>query len=130
MPSDPVRAVFYFMYWLLQVLVRYFWLPIGAMVIYEAYINGRSYGIANGVVGGVITLLVGLALWGILYVALLLCTVATSVSRTIAEVHRMQRSFDPYRRSSSSVDPESERPIVEGSIVTDLEQERKRRRRE
>ena len=130
MPSDPVRAVFYFVYWLLQVLVRYFWLPIGAMVVYEAFSNGSRYGIVNGLVAAVITLLVGLALWGILYVALLLCTLATSVSRTIAEVHRMQQSFGPYRRSSSSVGSEAEGPIVEGSIVTDLEQERKRRRRE
>jgi hypothetical protein len=118
------------MYWLLQVLVRYFWLPIGAMVVYEVYNNGSRYGLMSGVVVGVITLLIGLALWGMLYVALLLCTFVTSISRTIAEVHRMQQRFSPYRRSSSSVESESEGPIVEGSIITDLEQERKRRRRE
>jgi hypothetical protein len=130
MPSDPVKAVFWFMYWLLQVLVHFFWLPILGMVAYETYINGSHYGIVNGIVGGFITLLVGLALWGALYVALLLCTAITSVSRTLSGVNRMRQSFGPGRRYSPFSEPEPEGPIVEGSIITDLEEERKRRRRE
>lgn len=130
MPSDPVKAVFWFMYWLLRVLVRFFWLPILGMMAYETYINGSHYGIVNGIVGGFITLLVGLALWGALYVTLLICNTMTSVSRTISEVSRVRQSFSPRRRYSPFVEREPEGPVVEGSIITDLEEERKRRRRE
>ena len=51
MPSDPIKAVFWFMHWLLRVLVRFFWILILAGVVYES--------ILNGVVGGIVTLLVG-----------------------------------------------------------------------
>src|SRR5439155_16166329 len=55
MPSDPVKAVFWFFQWSLKVLVRFFWVPILAGIIYE--------GIVNGFVGGFVTLLVGLSVW-------------------------------------------------------------------
>ena len=52
MPADPVKAVFWFMHWLLRVLVRFFYILILAAVIYESIINGP--------VGFFGTLLVGL----------------------------------------------------------------------
>ena len=56
MPSDPVKAVFWFMHWFLRVLVRFFYILILGAVIYESIING--------VVGSIGTLLVGLGVWG------------------------------------------------------------------
>ena len=40
MPSDPVKAVFWFFHWLLRVLVRYFYVVIATGVIVEAVMNG------------------------------------------------------------------------------------------
>ncbi len=125
MPSDPVKAVFWFMHWSLRVLVRFFWLLILAGVIYESLING--------IVGGGVTLLVGLGIWLGLLVALLTFNAARRISQTVEDVSRMQRGFSANRsfRNSfpnmrSDIDDSK---IVEGS-VTDLEEERKKRRRE
>ncbi|HZR40208.1 MAG TPA: hypothetical protein VFB12_08840, partial [Ktedonobacteraceae bacterium] len=71
MPADPVKAVFWFMRWSLKVLVHFFWIPILGMVILETYLNWRVSGIGNGLVGGVVTLLVGIVVWAVLYVVLL-----------------------------------------------------------
>jgi len=130
MPSDPVKAVFWFMHWLLKVLVNFFWLPIIVMVILETYLNWMVGGVVNGLVGGSVTLLVGIVVWAILYVLLLVVNVGTSVSQVISGVNRMQqealrrRPFSPF-----ASDGRDEGNVVEGTI-TDLEQERKKRRRE
>jgi len=132
MPSDPVKAVWWFLHWLLKVLVRFFWLPILGMGIYETYLNGRVSGITNGIVAGVITLLVGLVVWGGLYGVLLVANVGTTISQTISDVSRMQRTFSSPRRSPytfSKAEPEEPTNVVEGTI-TDLEEERKKRRKE
>ena len=123
MPSDPVKAVFLFVHWSLRVLVRFFWVPILAGVSYESFING--------VVGGIVTLLVGLGVWSGLAVALFIFNIGTRISRTVAEVGRMQQQGFPPRRPfttfpGSDVDDSN---IVEGT-VTDLEEERRKRRRE
>jgi hypothetical protein len=125
MPSDPVKAVFWFIHWSLRVLVRFFWLLILAGVIYESLINGA--------VGGVVTLLVGLGVWVGLVVALLIFNAAMGVTRTVEEIGRMQqqgfvrgRPFSPSASARPDIDASK---IVEGS-VTDLEEERRKRRRE
>src|SRR5262249_44627796 len=71
MPSDAVKAVGWFMHWLLKVLVHFFWIPILGMVIYETVSGWRFDGAWNGVTSGVITLLVGLIVWAILYTLLI-----------------------------------------------------------
>ena len=122
MPSDPVKAVFWFMHWFLQVLVRFFWILILAGVAYESYLNG--------IVGGAVTLLVGLVVWLGLGAALFVFSISMNISRTLSEVNRMQQSFPPRRPFNPF--PESEfdnSKIVEGT-VTDLEEERRKRRRE
>lgn len=122
MPSDPVKAVFWFVHWTLQVLVRFFWILILAGVAYESYMNGF--------VGGVVTLLVGLGVWFGLGVTLFVFNISTNISQTFSEVSRMQQNFPPRRPFNPF--PESEidnSKIVEGT-VTDLEEERKKRRRE
>jgi hypothetical protein len=122
MPSDPVKAVFWFVHWLLQVLLRFFWILILVGVAYESYLNGF--------VGGIVTLLVGLGLWLGLGITLFVFNISTNISQTISEVNHMQqniptrRSFSPF--SESEIDKSR---IVEGT-VTDLEEERRKRRRE
>ncbi len=115
MPADPVKAVFWFMHWLLKVLVRYFFIAVLAGVIWES--------VLNGFVGGVVTLLVGLGVWAGLAIVLFLFNVGTTISQGIEGVNRMRESFPP--RSSRFGEPDGR--IVEGSI-TDLDEERKKRR--
>jgi hypothetical protein len=122
MPSDPVKAVFWFFHWSLQVLVRFFWILILAAVIYESFVNGF--------VGGFVTLLVGLSVWFGIAVVLFLFNIGTNISRTVADVSRMQQSFSTRRPSARFSEPDFDNSkIVEGT-VTDLEEERRKRRRE
>ena len=134
MPPDPVKAVWWFLHWLLKVLVRFFWLPIIGMVIYETYLSARVSGITNGIVAGVITLLVGLVVWGGLYGVLFALNVSTTISQTLADVGRMQRTFSSPRRPpplySFPPEAEPEEPNVVEGTITDLEEERKKRRKE
>ncbi len=130
MPSDPVKAVWWFLHWLLKVLVRFFWIPIIGMVVYETYLSGRVSGITNGIVAGVITLLVGLVVWGALTLVLFALNVSTTISQTISDVGRMQRTFSARRPLNPYAETEpEEQNVVEGTI-TDLEEERRKRRRE
>lgn len=129
MPSDPVKGLLWFMHWLLKVAVHFFWLPILIMIIYETYQNWNISGAFNGAVGGVITLLVGVGIWGLLYLVSLLVTISANISRTIAEVTRMQQNIPSQRNFFTFEGPEDEEHVVEGTI-TDLEEERRKRRRE
>ena len=124
MPSDPVKAVFWFVHWSLKVLVRFFWILVIAGVAYESFVNG--------IVGGVVTLLVGLGVWIGLGIILLIFNISSTVTRTVSEVSRMQQGFrgrrpySPFTDAGVDVDDSK---IVEGT-VTDLEEERRKRRRE
>jgi len=122
MPSDPVKAVFWFTHWSLQVLVRYFWILIVAGVVTE--------GIMNGVVGGGFTLLIGLAVWAALAILLSIFNVFSGVARAVSEINDLRQEFTTRgsvdRSTASDVDTSK---VVEGTI-TDLEEERKKRRRE
>lgn len=127
MPADPVKGVLWFMHWLLKVLVRFFWIPIIAMALYETYVNRVVGGLSNGIVGGVITLLVGIVVWALLYIALLCFSIGTKITQTVSEVNRLQQGFSSRRPFSPFSDTESR--VVEGTI-TDLEEERRKRRPE
>jgi len=129
MPTDPVKGLFWFMFWLLKVLVSFFWLPIIAMVVIETILNWNS-GALSGIVAGVVTLLVGLAVWLALYVVTLFLNVGTAVSQVISDVNRVQRGFSARRPAYPFAnEAESEENVIEGTI-TDLEEERRKRRRE
>lgn len=130
MPSDPVKAVFWFVHWTLKVLVRFFWIPVLAGVIYE--------GLINGIVGGIVTLLVGLGVWLGIAVVLFFFNIGTSISHTVEEVGKMQQGFAARRPNFPNFSPYTEREaepdmgknrVVEGTL-TDLEEERRKRRRE
>jgi len=120
MPADPVRAVFWFMRWLLQVLVRYFYILVLVGVVYETYLNG--------IVGLAGTLLVGLLIWAGLAVLLVVINITSGVSRVYSEMSRLSRNSAGF--SYGAPEPEKEENVVEGSIIMDLEEERKRRRQE
>jgi len=121
MPSDPVRAVFWFLHWLLQVLVRYFSILILGGVAYETYLNGLI-----GLFG---TLLVGLFVWAGLAILLMVVNVTSGVSRVYSEIQRFRQN--PVGSSDFTYpQPEKEENVVEGSIITDLDEERRRRRQE
>jgi hypothetical protein len=139
MPSDPVKAVYWFLHWFLQVLVRYFFVLIIAGVAYETYLNG--------IVGLLGTLFIGLVVWALLMGVLVVVNFATKVSQTLEEVNRLSQtfgsmnSFDPFGGLSGgpsggpSGSPfttriREEENVVEGSIITDLEEERRKRRQE
>jgi hypothetical protein len=121
MPSDPVKAVFWFMHWLLRVLVRFFYILILAAVIYESIING--------VVGFLGTLLVGLVVWAGLALLLFVFNVSTGVTKVFTEVKRMQQGYPPRYPFDSFKEQDVNGRIVEGT-VTDLEEERRKRRQE
>lgn len=122
MPSDPVKAVFWFVHWSLQVLARYCWILILAGVIYE--------GVINGIVGGIVTLLVGLGVWLGIAAALFVFNVGTGISRTVSDINRLQHGFSPLSSFEMFTEQrKDEDKIVEGTI-TDLEEERKKRRKE
>lgn len=127
MPSDPVKALSWFMLWLLRVLVSFFWLPIITMVIIETLLNWSS-GALSGIVAAVVTLLVGLSIWLVLYVVTLFLNVGTAVSQIISDVNRVQHGFST-RTPPRPFNDEGEGNIIEGTI-TDLEQERRKRRQE
>lgn len=129
MPSDPVKAVMWFLHWSLKVLVRFFWIPIILMALFELYLNWIAGGALNGLVGGVVTLFVGTLVWGALSAVLFLLNINTSIARMFSEVGRMQQGFS-YRSPNPFAEPDTnESKIVEGTI-TDLDEERKKRRRE
>jgi hypothetical protein len=121
MPSDPVKAVFWFMHWLLRVLVRFFYILILAAVVYESIING--------LVGFFGTLLVGLGVWAGLAMLLVLFNFSTGVSQVFSEVNRVQRGYPPRRPFDNFTEQDIDGRIVEGT-VTDLEEERRKRRQE
>ena len=121
MPSDPVKAVFWFVHWFLRVIVRFFYILILGAVIYESIING--------VVGFFGTLLVGLGVWAGLALLLFLFNLSQGFSRVFSEVKRMQRGFPPRYPFNNFTEPDIGGRVVEGT-VTDLEEERKKRRQE
>ena len=95
MPSDPVKAVFWFLHWFLRVLVRFFYILIIGAVIYE--------GILNGIVGFAGTLLVGLGVWLGLAALLLFVNVTTGVSHVVSEVSRLQKGYPPRSQSPPAI---------------------------
>jgi len=121
MPSDPVKAVFWFMHWLLRVLVRFFYILILAAVIYESIING--------LVGFFGTLLVGIGVWVGLALLLFVFNLSTGVTKVFTEVNRMKRGSHPRYPFDNFTEQDVDGKIVEGT-VTDLEEERRKRRQE
>lgn len=123
MPSDPVKAVWWFAHWLLQVLVRYLWVPIAIMVTYELVANTLVDGLGNGIVVGMVTLVIGLVIWAVLYAVLKIVNFWTKISHTISDVQQMQQGMfqGPFSYPFQEQEPyngrEAKGQIVEGSIT-------------
>jgi hypothetical protein len=128
MPSDPVKAVFWFLFWFLKLLVNFFWLPIIAMVIIEVILNWSSAGgVLAALVAGIVTLLIGLGIWAGLYGVTFFLNVGTTVSHVLSDVNTIQKNFSTRGPLSPFNDSASEQNVVEGTI-TDLDEERRKRR--
>jgi uncharacterized membrane protein len=127
MPSDPVKALLWFLRWFLKVLVHFFWLPILIGVIFFAYADWSSAW--NGLISGTITLLIGLGLWALLYLLLLVVNISTKISQVLSEVKRVQQDISSQRSSYFFNEPGDNGQVIEGTI-TDIEEERRKRRRE
>lgn len=127
MPSDPVKAVFWFLHWFLKVLVHFFWVPILLLVVFFTYSDWSSAW--NGIISGTITLLIGIALWVLLYIVLFIVNVGTKVSQVLSEVKRVQQDPSSQRSSYFFNEPEDKGQVIDGTI-TDIEEERRKRRRE
>lgn len=122
MPSDPVKAVFWFAHWSLKVLVRYFWLLIIAGVVAE--------GVMNGIVGGGFTLLIGLVMWGGMAILLSIFNVFSGVARTVSQLNDLQQGFTTHNPFDRPARPDVDSSKVVEGTITDLDEERKKRRRE
>jgi len=123
MPADPVKAVWWFMHWLLIVLVRFFWAPILAMVIFEISLNWNTSGFLSALVSGIVTLLIGLVIWGLLYGLLAVINVGAGVSHIISEVKRFQNS-DTYTRGTpypfmrtNTTNSKPDSKVVESTVI-------------
>lgn len=129
MPSDPVKGILWFLHWSLKVSVRFCWLPILLMVIYEGYLNWHTANsISSAIVAGAITLVIGLGIWAALLVVLVLLDVSEIISHAFSAITQLEQRANPRSRRSPFAGSYEEN-IVEGTI-TDLEEERKKRRRE
>lgn len=129
MPSDPVKAVWWFLHWFLKVVVNFFWLPIAIMVIYEGIINGQVGGVFNGIVSAIVTLLVGLVVWGVLSGVVVFLNISTGVSEIMSGMKSGQAQdflHQTYQQPMRNR-PGREERVVEGTI-TDLDEERQKRR--
>jgi len=113
MPSDPVKAIWWFMHWLLKVLVYFFWIPILGMVTYQTVSNWRLHG---GISSGVITLLIGLIVWAILYVLLIFANIGANVVRIVNELKQFQQKFSDHMSRPTSYSDDGKAKVVEGTI--------------
>jgi len=116
MPSDPVKAVWWFVHWLLKVLVPFFWIPILGMIIYQSVSNGLAYGIWAALSSGFITLLVGLIVWAILSVLLIFANIGANVVRIVNELKQFQQKFSDHMSRPTSYSDNGKAKVVEGTI--------------
>jgi hypothetical protein len=128
MPSDPVKAVWWFIHWLLRVLVPFFWIPILGMVIYESISNGLLYGIWAAVSSGVLTLLVGLIVWAVLYVLLIFANISANVVRVVNDLNQFQQKFADHASNAFPDRDDAGAKVVEGTIA-EVEEEPQRQKK-
>lgn len=105
-------------------MVRLYWLPLLVGVIYESLLNG--------LIGGGITLLVGLAFWVVLLAVLRVIDLLRGVAHVLATVEQLQRELGGLSAdhpSHASEGPQrDEQRVVEGTIVY-LDEKRRERGR-
>jgi hypothetical protein len=118
MPSDPIKAVWWFLRWLLTVLVHFFWIPILGMIIFEVTVNGNTSGFLSALWSGLVTLLVGLIVWGALYAVLTVVKVVAGISRAISNANEFQRTFASQRSADTfRHEGPTDQKIIESTIV-------------
>ena len=127
MPSDPVKAVWWFIHWLLKVLVHFFWVPILGMVIYEVVSQWLVDGARNGIISGIFTLFVGLIVWAILYVLLIFTNIGANVARVVNDLNQFQQKYSSPLSSSSPYRDDANPKVVEGTISEIKEEPQKQK---
>ena len=125
MPSDPVKAVWWFMHWLLKVLVRFFWLPIIVMVVYEVIANARVGSIGDALIYGLLTLVIGAGIWVVLYIVLQLVNLWVRISQAISDANQVQQNMFNSTFSYPYIRSDIDGKIVEGSITEIKNEEQK-----
>ena len=130
MPSDPIKAVFWFTHWSLKVLVRYFWILIIAGIAIEAIMNSVLAGILSGLASGGVTLLIGLVVWGGLAILLFIFNSFMGVARTVSQINDLRQGFTAGSMFDRSAEEEVDSSKVVEGTITDLDKERKKRRQE
>lgn len=142
-PSDPAKTLLWFLHWFLRALVHYFWLPLGVMCIYELVANWMAGGVWSGVVSALVTLVIGMFVWVILYAVTMAANLAGRISQAFTEVSQLQQQMprmygfdedmfntsDPFGRVQQQQQEPPRTRVVEGTI-TDLDEERRKRRYE
>jgi hypothetical protein len=125
MPSDPVKAVWWFMHWLLKVSVRFFWLPIIVMVAFEVITNAPVGNISGAVFSGFFTLVIGLGIWVVLYIVLQLVNIWVRISQAIADVNQVQQDMVNSTFSYPYTRTDTNGKVVDGSIEEIKNEEQK-----
>lgn len=79
------------------------------MSIFEISFNWNTFGFLSGLVSVMITLLMGLVIWGLLYGLLAAVNVVRGISHIISDVKRFEKSYTytrgtayPFRRTDTS----------------------------
>jgi hypothetical protein len=126
MPSDPVKAIWWFIHWLLKVLVHFFWIPILGMVIYVS-VSQWPFGVWSAIISGLFTLLVGLVVWTVLYVLLIFANIGSNVARVVNEINQFQQKFPNPLPNSSPYSDDTDSKVVEGTISKIQEEPQKQK---
>ena len=128
MPADPVKAVWWFMHWLLKVLVHFFWVLILLMSILETSLNWNTSGFLSGLVSGLITLLIGLVIWGVLYILLAVANLVSSIFHIVSNIKQIQNSYtntrgfpNPFMYTDTS-NFKSDSKVVDSTVI-EIEEE-------
>jgi ABC-type multidrug transport system fused ATPase/permease subunit len=121
--DDPVKAVLWFMHWLLKVLVHFFWIPMLVMSLFETLLNWNTSGFLSGLVSGMTTLLLGLVIWGLLYAILYMINLVENIVRIMSDVKQFQKRYDytlgafrPFIHTDPS-NFKSDPKIIESTVI-------------
>lgn len=105
--------------------MRFFWVPIMAMVAYEVVANARIGNLGDALVYGLLTGGIGGGIWGVLYVVLQLVNLWIKISRAISDVNQVHQDMFDGPFSYPSMRDGMNGKVVEGSIEEIKSEEQK-----
>ncbi|PZW36209.1 hypothetical protein EI42_00381 [Thermosporothrix hazakensis] len=124
MPSEPRKAIGWFLQWLFTLIVHFFWIPLAVYVVYQTYSVWITQNPFLGILSGIIAIFGGLVFWALLYGLLLVLNMVTGISRVISDVNRMQEQLYSQQTPFNSLFGNMRNPadmgrVVEGEVVED-----------